>query len=186
LGPNLAKNIPEYEGVNVHDYMLGRNLNTMFLAQVTESEICNIINNFESKTSTDNTDLSMSIIKKVANCITFPFTHICNKSFSNGIFPDKMKVAKVIPLFKSGEKNIFTNYRPVSLLSQFSKVLEKLYNNRLDNFLEANNLLSESQYGFRTARSTAMALIELLEEITSYNEQKKFTIGVFIDLKKSI
>ena len=94
-------------------------------------------------------------------------------------------MAKVIPLFKTGDKHDFTNYRPVSLLSQFSKVLEKLYVQRLDVFIEKNNLLSESQYGFRTNRSTALALMKITEEITTAIDNYEHTIGVFIDLKKA-
>ena len=74
----------------------------------------------------------MVIVKKVISNIVISFTHICNKSFNSGIFPSKMKVAKVIPVYKAGEKNVFTNYRPVSLLPQFSKILEKIFNVRLD------------------------------------------------------
>ena len=96
-----------------------------------------------------------------------------------------MKTAKVIPLYKSGEKNVFTNYRPISLL-QFSKILEKLYNNRLDKFLNKCNILSPSQYGFRSSMSTTEALLDLVEEITTSLEKKqKYTVGVFIDLKKA-
>ena len=96
-----------------------------------------------------------------------------------------MKIAKVIPLFKAGNKHHFTNYRPVSLLPQFSKHFEKLFNNRLNNFIEKHKLLTESQYGFRANRSTSMALIDSLEEITSSIDQKKHAIGIFIDLKKA-
>ena len=96
-----------------------------------------------------------------------------------------MKIARVIPIFKGGEKNVFTNYRPVSLLPQFSKILEKLFDKRLESFINKNNLLSDSQYGFRRGRSTSMALINLIEEITTSLDNKKSTIGVFIDLKKA-
>lgn len=96
-----------------------------------------------------------------------------------------MKTAKVIPLFKNGDKHEFTSYRPVSMLSQFSKVLEKLYAQRLDSFIEKNNLLSESQYGFRNNRSTALALMKITEEITTAVDNYQHTIGVFIDLKKA-
>ena len=117
-------------------------------------------------------------------------TRVCNKSFNksfiNGAFPDSMKIAKVIPLFKSGDNDTFTNYRPVSLLSQFSKILEKLFNNRLDNFLEKNELLVDGQYGFRNSRSTSMAITQLIEELTNANDEKKYTVGVFIDLKQRL
>ena len=127
----------------------------------------------------------MLTLKKVFLSICSPFTNICNKSLSNGIFPNNMKIAKVIPLFKSGENDIFTNYRPVSLLSQFSKILEKLVDRRLDSFFDKHKILVEQQYGFRKARSTSMAITQLIEDITNANEEKKFTAGVFIDLKKA-
>ena len=96
-----------------------------------------------------------------------------------------MKIAKIIPLFKTGDDSEFTNYRPVSLLPQFSKILEKNFNNRLDNFIESCNILSDSQYGFRSNRSTALALIDLVENLTKELDNKKITVGVFIDLKKA-
>ena len=94
-----------------------------------------------------------------------------------------MKVAKVIPLFKSGDDELFNNYRPVSLLPQFSKILEKVFKKRLDSFINKYNLLSNSQYGFRNNRSTALAPIDLIENIKSAIDERKVTIGVFIDLK---
>ena len=86
----------------------------------------------------------MIILKKTIDRIIKPLCHILNLSFSTGTFPNRMKVAKVIPLFKDGDKNSFTNYRPVSLLSQFSKVLEKLFVEKLEEFIQKNKLLSES------------------------------------------
>ena len=82
-------------------------------------------------------------------------------------------------------KTFFTNYRPISLLPQFSKILEKLFATRLDSFIDKYDVLTDSQYGFRTNRSTSLALIDLVEELTSYRDDKKFAIGVFIDLKKA-
>ena len=96
-----------------------------------------------------------------------------------------MKIAKVVPLYKAGEKNLFTNYRPVSLLSQFSKILEKLFSKRLDKYIDKFSLLNDSQYGFRSGKSTALALMELTEEISSAMDEKMYNVGVFIDLKKA-
>ena len=115
----------------------------------------------------------MSIIKHDISHIVKPLTHICNISFKNGTFPDQMKVAKVIPICKGNDKQVFTNYRPISLLPQFSKILEKLFNVRLDNFIERHSILSNSQYGFRPNMSTSLALLELTEEITSALDKKK-------------
>ena len=82
-------------------------------------------------------------------------------------------------------KTDVTNYRPISLLPQFSKILEKLFLTRINSFLIANNILSSSQYGFRTKLSTSLAVMELIEEITNATDNKKHAIGVFIDLKKA-
>ena len=93
-----------------------------------------------------------------------------------------MKIARVIPLYKAGDKNV---YRQVSILPQFLKILEKVFTNRLNNFLEKNNVITESRYGFHRNRSTSMALIELIEKRTISLDDKKITVGVFIDLKKA-
>ena len=143
-----------------------------------------IVNNFKSKTSTGY-DIDMCHVKKVIDYITVPLSKIFNFSFQQGIFPDRVKIAKVIPLFKAGQKDVFTNYRPVSLLPQFSKILEKLFCVRLDNFIDNCNILCENQYGFRSGRSTLLATIDLIENITDMLDSEKNTIGIVIDLKKA-
>ena len=87
----------------------------------------------------------MVIVKQVINCSAKPLAHVCSKSFEYGVFPDNMKVTKVIPLFKAGDRSLFSNYRPISLLSQFSKKLEKLFNERLDKLIDKFLLLNKSQ-----------------------------------------
>ena len=150
------------------------------------NEIKKIVNNFKSKTSTGYDDIDMCLVKKVIDYITVSLSKIFNLSFQQGIFPDRMKIAKVIPLFKAGQKNVFTNYHPVSLLPQFSKILEKLFCVRLDNFIDKCNILCENQYDFRSGRSTSLAIIHLIENITNMlDSKKKNTIGIFIDLKKA-
>ena len=173
VGPDLASKIEAPDNVDIDKYLSKSCANSMFLTATTEEETSKIVNQFDSKISTDSSNIGMIVVKKVFGAICKPFTNICNQSFVTGVFPDKMKTAKVIPLFKSNEKNMFTNYRPVSLLSQFSKILEKLFNNRLDTFLEKNEILVDGQYGFRKARSTSMAITHLIEELTNANEEKK-------------
>ena len=106
-------------------------------------------------------------------------------SFQTVVFPSSMKLANIIPVFKSGSKAQFNYYRPISLLSQFSKILEKLYNKRLEQFVDKNNVLSNSQYGFRSSMSTSHALIDLVEEICESMDNKLYTLCVFIELKKA-
>lgn len=164
---------------------MDRNLNSIFLKAVKEKEVLQIVKKCKSKASVDWNGIDMVLVKKVITEIVEPLTNICNLSFQTGKFPNKMKIAKVIPLYKSGDRHYYSNYRPVSLLSQFSKILEKLFAERMDNFIEKYKLLVDSQYGFRTNRSTSLALMELIEEITNSIDNKKYAVGIFIDLKKA-
>ena len=157
----------------------------MFLQATSDNEIINIVNSNKNKTSVDNDDLSMSLLKKLISHIVKPLTYICNFSIESGQFPEKMKTAKVFPLFKSGDREKYTNCRPVSILPLFSKILEKLFVIRLNKFVEINNLLTDCQYGFRKNRSTSLALMELTEEISTAIDNKQITIGLNIDLKKA-
>ena len=134
-----------------------------FLNPVTEEELINIVHSAKDKKSKGYDGIDMCLLKKIIPHILTSLRHICNTSLGQGIFPDEMKIARIIPLFKSGDKQNVSNYRPISLLPQFSKILEKIFNNRLMNFLNSNNLLYLRQYGFRKNMSTSMAIMELVE-----------------------
>ena len=155
----------------------------MFLGGVCESDVLEVVGKFKNKRSTDSNTIDMSTLKEVFDSVLKPFTYICNKSFLTGIFPDEMKMAKVIPIFKSGDIHTISNYRPISLLPQFSKIL--LFVNRLDGFIEKYGLLSDHQYGFRSNRSTSLAVIDFVENISTAIDEKQPSIGVFIDLRKA-
>ena len=117
--------------------------------------------------------------------ISYPLTHIINLSLKTGDFPDQLKIAKVIPLFKSGDRNCIDNYRPISILPAFSKVFEKIISSRLINYLEKNNLLTEHQHGFRGQRSTESAVLQFVNNVYRNLEDKLHVAGVFIDLSKA-
>ena len=104
------------------------------------------------------------MVKNINEYVAKPLTHIYNQSLLTGVFPN-MNTAKVIPIYKAGDRHILTNYRPVSLLSQFSKILEQIFYTRLDNFITKYNVLCEQQYGFRTNRTTSFALMESQKSI---------------------
>lgn len=147
VGPDLAEQIPDpVTSEEQWDSLIDRNLSSMFLTAMDEKEFINIVSKCTNKTSRDCDDIDMTVVNRMIEGISKPLTYICNQSFQTGTFPDKMKIEKVIPLYKSGNKHQFTNYRPVSLLSQFSKILEKHFNNGLDKFIDKHKLLTESQY----------------------------------------
>ena len=185
IGPELSNNIPKCKDYNFKKYMKTPMLNSIFLDDVSENEIINMVNLSKSKTSFGYDGISMQIVKYIIKVIAKPLAYITNISFKNGIFPDNMKTAKVIPVFKSGDKNVFTNYRPISLLPQFSKIIERMFNNRIVSFIEKMQIFHNSQYGFRSNHSTLMALTEYIENITDAIDNSKCSISVFIDLKKA-
>ena len=145
----------------------------MFINLVNEAEVIRIIKLCKPKDAMDYGDISMWVLSRMAPQVVKPLVHIFNLSFSTGIFPSEMKIAKVIPLFKNGNKSDFCNYRPMSLPSRISKIFEKIYNKRLQQFLNANNILSNSQYGYRAHISTVHAALELTESIYNSIDSKQ-------------
>jgi Reverse transcriptase (RNA-dependent DNA polymerase) len=129
--------------------------------------------------------LSASIIKSVAHIIAEPLSIVINHSFIDAYFPDDLKIAKVIPIFKSGSKSDPSNYRPMSLLNIFSKIFETVINSRILNFLSKHNILNINQFGFRKSHSTEFALIKLTDTITSALNSRQLVCTVTIDLTKA-
>ena len=113
---------------------------------------------------------------KHSDLISEPISHIV---------PSEMKIIQVVPIFKSGDRDHFPNYMPVSVLSIFSKLLERVVYNRIYNFINKFNILFDNQYGFRKKHSTSLALIHLYDKITSAIDRKEFTVGIFLDLSKA-
>ena len=102
-----------------------------------------------------------------------------------GIFPDQLKIAKVVPLHKKDEQYLMGNYRPVSLLASISKIFEKVAHKQLSKYFEQNKLFYDSQYGFRQGHSTELASVELIDRITASLEQKNKPIAIYMDLSKA-
>ena len=160
-------------------------VNSIFLDAVNEQEIIEICSTCRSGTALGYDDISMNLIKESIDIIISPLTCIINLSITSGIVPKQLKIARVIPLLKSGEQDIFTNYRPVTVLPAFSKILERVMYNRLLRFLNNHNILSDNQYGFRKHHSTAYALACLYDKISSTIENKECAVGIFIDSPKA-
>lgn len=129
--------------------------------------------------------LTPAVLKQVKSLISAPLSHIVNLSFKSGIFPDDLKIAKVIPIHKAGDRHDIKNYRPISILPAFSKVFEKAIAVRLLNYMEQGEFLSDCQHGFRAKHSTETAVLQFTKHAYNLLEQKKHTVGVFIDLSKA-
>jgi len=153
--------------------------------RISPMVITNTILNFKPKSSQDIDGISNKLLKSISNVICIPLSHTFSLSLSQGIFPSKLKTSRTVPIFKSGNKETCDNYRPISLLSSISKILEKIVSVQLVNHLELNNLLYEHQYGFQPKKSTEHNLIHLTNHIYSALNDKKYCIGLFLDLKKA-
>jgi hypothetical protein len=117
--------------------------------------------------------------------VSQPLETIFNASLSTGIVPTSLKLAKVIPVFKKGLQNCLNNYRPISLLSIFNKILEKLVYKRLHQYLERKEILYYKQFGFRTSYSTTYALLSIVDKINEAIDHHDYACGVFLDLSKA-
>ena len=159
-------------------------LELFYLSPVAEAEVDKIISNFRDSAA-GWAELKPSIIKTVKDSIKIPLAHIGNLSFDTGIFPVELKIAKIVPIFKSGDECTLTNYRPVSVLPVFLKIMEILMYDRLISYMLKHNILFEYQFGFQKGKSTHMALITLLDRITEALGNGDYVVGVFIDFSKA-
>ena len=129
--------------------------------------------------------ISPHIVKMTSSLLIKPLLHICNLSILHGVFPTELKIAKVIPLFKGGDNMQLVNYRPVSILPVFSKLLERLMLDRLLTFIDEIEPLYYLQFGFRKDHSTSLALMFLVDKIRKNLHKGDYVLGVFIAFSKA-
>ena len=184
IGSSLASKI-QSTGTDFKKYLPDASVKSLFFTPTNEHEICQIVNTFKGCKAPGIDEFSPKVVKSVIDLISVPLSCIFNQSICEGVFPEKLKLAKVSPVFKKGNKSDMNNYRPISVLSVFSKILERLVYKRVYSFLEKNNILYGSQFGFRKGLSTSMALLEFLNKIVDAFEKDSFVMGIFIDLSKA-
>ena len=157
-------------------------INSLFLRPTDTDEIIKEINQMKNKSTLD---IRVPLLKHVKQELADGLVIIFNKSFQEGCFPGVLKLAKVIPIHKGDETTDPTNYRPISLLSAFDKLIEKVMLNRLLKFLKKNNILYKYQFGFRKNHATAHALTEVTDNIYRSLDEGNYVFGIYIDLKKA-
>lgn len=182
VGTNIANNIP-LTNVNPIQYV-SRNPNSFALWATSIQEIISIVSNFKNKPC-DLQSIPNKIYKSIMDILAPPISGLINESFETGEFPDNLKVARVIPLFKSGNKSMKSNYRPISILHTVSKIFERAMYNRLSSFADKFDLLSINQFGFRRALSTADAILKFTNGIYDSFNNRSITMAVFLDFQKA-
>ena len=186
VGKEYADKVPTSK-TPIEEYInkIPQNPKSLYFKPITKHEIETIINKLEPKKSSGHDGISNKLIKEIKDYISYPLTLIFNQSLQTGILPSAMKLADITPPHKSKSKHETINYRPILLLLTISKILEKAIYSRTYQFLEKNQILFKSQYGFRSHHSCQDAISELVGKILKNTEEQKYTIAVFIDLSKA-
>ena len=184
VGSNLDKTIPRTRKSPI-DYPKNTNGSSVFLAPVTTQEIDVIIQSLNTKKSIGPYSIPVFLLKVLSKHISKPLSYFVNLSFETGIFPDYLKVAKGNPIHKKEAFDNPSNYRPISIVSVFSKIFEKLMHTHLYKFLNNYKTLYPLQFGFRENCSTSQAPMSLTETIRHSIDSGKFGCGIFLDLQKA-
>ena len=186
VGKTLADAInPPTIGTTYKSYLSESFSNSIALTKFSPTEIINIVNKFDNKKSSGDDQIPMHLLKSTIHVIAEPLAKIINNSLQTGIFPDILKIAKICPIYKNGNKSETQNYRPISLLSSFSKLFEKAMHIRLTDYLEKYKILHNSQYGFRKNYATSMPLLEMYDKISLAIDNNEYAVGIFLDLSKA-
>ena len=182
IAKELVSDIPSGHA-NFDSYLKNRIPNSFYMYNISNDEIVDAIN--ELKNSNGINQVSTNILKEMAFEISDPLFHILNLCIREGYFPSELKLGCITPIFKKGDKFTMSNYRPVCSLSPFSKIFERIIYNRMLQFIDKNNIFSETQYGFRKKKSCEAALLDFTNYIYE-GLSKKLNIGsIFMDLSKA-
>lgn len=178
----VTADAPDYVNLKLTDFVK----NTFFLNPIISHEVEDIINNTVKKPAAGVDGIHGRTLKAVSDIICFPLSHIINVSFNKGVYPDKLKISKSIPIYKNkGSHSDPQNYRNISLTSQFSKIIESAFKARLSKFLERNHLLPNFQHGFRAGRSTETAIKDLCLSLYLHLNGKKNPVALYFDLSRA-
>lgn len=158
---------------------------SFFFKPITPEEVKQEILSLPNNKSCGLYSCPTQLLKSSCNIISPVLSYIFNLSVILGVYPSKLKISKITPIYKSDDETDPSNYRPISLLSNFNRIFEKLLYFRMKEFIDKNNLLYSSQYGFRKSHSTEHAVLDIVEDILRNMDKRYFSCGVFIDLKKA-
>jgi len=158
---------------------------SLYFRPTDSKEIINTINSLKLKTSCGYDNVNTLLLKQIKFVISLPVIIAINKSMETGVLPLKLKITKVTPIYKSKDKQRFTNYKPILILPSISKIYEKIVHNRLYNYMTNNSLMNKNQYGFRKGHSTINAVSKFAHDTLLSLESSNYTLSMFLDLSKA-
>ena len=185
IGPNLANNINTNNKRTYSSYLTNASASNFYFSPISQDDVSKIIASLRYKSSFGHDGMSTKFLKTLVPVLLRPLTLIINQSLTTGIFPDQLKIAKVLPIHKKDETTAMDNYRPISLLPAISKVFEKAAHIQLSNYFTQNKLFYHSQYGFREDHSTELAALELVDRIHLDLDKRKYPIAIYMELSKA-
>lgn len=185
IGPNMSSNIILPQNQSFEDYLQTPTHQNFVFEKVDQDTVSNIIDKLKPKASSGVDCVSSKLLKFIKNVIVAPLTLIVNQTIETGIFPKKLKIAKVVPLYKKNESFLIENYRPISVLPSMSKVLERVMHSQLVNYFSINNIFYRNQYGFRKNHSTELATLELINRMIECMDKNEVPLAIFLDLSKA-
>lgn len=168
-----------------HEPLKQRTCETFIFNYVSKVEVESYLKSINRNKATGMDDIPAGYLKDMSDIISRPLSHLINMSLQSGAVPTQWKIAKVTPLFKSGVKDNFDNYRPISVLPIASKIMEKAVHKQLMSFLEKHTLLSNNQFGFRSKKSTELATTLLLDNIRKSVDKGNIVGAIFVDFTKA-
>ena len=185
IGPTLAESITPPAGKSFIHYLKNHVAPNFKFHAVSEKMVTDTIGNLKPKPSCGVDRVSNKLLKLTSGYLAKPLTMIINQSFETGIFPNRLKLARVLPIYKKNEEFLLENYRPVSVLPSISKVFERIMYNQLYDYFTDQKLFFNSQYGFRSNHSTELAALELLDRIVVKMDQNDIPLNIYLDLSKA-
>ena len=185
IGPNLSKKIKAPIGKSFKDYLRTPNNTNFWFDEVDANAVIKAIDTLKPKTSFGHDRISNKLLKYVKQEVAWSLAKLVNQSFTEGVFPNSLKIAKVTPLHKKGENCLFDNYRPVSILPSVSKVFERLMHDQIYNYFQINKIFFESEYAFRPNHSTEFSTLELIDRIIFEMDKNNTPLSIFMDLSKA-
>ena len=185
IGPSLASKISATGTKTYKAFVNTPYTHNFTFSAITESDVIKAIDKLPSKTSSGVDGISPVLLKHIKHEISKPVTSILNQCLTTGIFPDKLKIAKVVPIYKSDDESIFNNYRSISVLPALSKVFEKIVFNQTYAYVDDHNQFFGNQYGFRKKHSTELAVSEVIDIITNQLDKRLTPMNIYLDLSKA-
>ena len=182
IGSDLGRNF--IDSSHYLSYFTETTSNTFKFESITLENLAEVVKSLNDA-SPGYDDLPLSIYKNNFDALSGTLLSICNKSLEQGKFPDQLKIAKITPIIKSGERTCITNYRPISVLTSLSKIVEKIVILQLTEYLNAEQILTPRQFGFRRGLSTENALHALFTDIYEAFSNNKIAVGILLDLSKA-